>query len=561
MVNDSEGGAMANVARFLPRMAEAVPQQAAVRVAMGRTASGRIRYEEYGFEALNRLSDNCARYLEHRGMERGTRVLLMVRPGLELITLCFALFKLGAVPVVIDPGMGLRSFLNCVGRTQPDALIGIPAAMVISRLSRRTFQSVGIRICIRSGGAFPRELRKWDSSEAYPLARTREEDPAAILFTSGSTGPPKGVRYEHGMFEAQVRLIQGHYGIEPGEVDLPMLPVFALFNPAMGMTTVVPEMNPSRPARVNPEKIVRAILQNEVTNSFGSPVLWNKIGHYCLKHRIRLPSLKRILVAGAPVAPDLIRMFEKILVSGEIHTPYGATEALPVSSISGNEVLRKTWQKTEQGAGTCIGTVFPEMEARIFPAGDNGTRGREKPGPLPQGSIGEICVRGPVVTREYDQLPEATSRSKMEDPAGGPAWHRMGDLGYFDGEGRLWFCGRKAERVVTCDGNALYTDCCEAIFNRHPKVFRSALVGLENEGGTVEPAMVIEPESGCFPNRRSDRDSFIRELRELGSGHAHTKRITRFHFYRAFPVDVRHNAKIHRLKMKRELERKGPPRR
>ena len=179
-------------------------------------------------------------------------------------------------------------------------------------------------------------------------------------------GLQREVLYEHGMFLAQVRSIRAQYGIEPGEVDLPMLPVFALFNPALGMCTVVPEMNPSRPAAVDPKKIVQAIRQNEITNSFGSPALWTKIARYCVANQIVLPSVKRILMAGAPVPPWLMEQMQAVIPNGEIHTPYGATEALPVSSISASAVLLETAAWTRLGKGTCVGKPLPGVTVKVI---------------------------------------------------------------------------------------------------------------------------------------------------------------------------------------------------
>lgn len=526
-----------NVARFLPAMAEEQGSRLALRAPSGRRQDGRICYRDYTFLELDREVDFRCHQLTAAGVRRGTRVLVMVKPGLDLIALVFAMFKIGAVPVLIDPGMGLKSFLNCVRHSRPEALVAIPLAIWVSRVFRNSFRSVEAVVTIGGPGETdPREV-----PDPFAMAPTQGEDLAAILFTSGSTGPAKGVCYKHRMFEAQVELIRDQYRIEPGEVDLPMLPVFALFNPALGMTTVVPEINPSRPAKVDPAKIVQAIQQCEVTNTFGSPVLWRKIGRYCLERGIELPTLKRILMAGAPVPPQLIRDFEKILPNGEIHTPYGATESLPVTSISGPEIVKETQAATDSGNGTCVGRPVPRVEVKILPLSDRVEGPEFLTKALGAGEKGEIAVRGPVVTEEYDGLPEATAEAKIKAPDG--VWHRIGDLGYFDESGRLWFCGRKSERVETVNGR-LYTDCCEAIFNRHSKVSRCALIGL-GPRGAQEPAIVVEPEKGCFPRRR-DREAWIRELRELGATNPATAPISRFFFCRSLPVDVRHNAKIHR---------------
>lgn len=529
-----------NVAHFLAKQATEQPDRSAVRAPDGRHSDGSIRYRERSFGELESDASATAHFLRGSGIYRGTRVLLMVKPGLDLIRTVFALFKLGAVPIVIDPGMGLGRFLRCVRHAQPEAIIGIPAAIWIARLFRSSFRGVRTKVMVDRG--FESKLRGRAHLAGFPVVDSKADELAAILFTSGSTGPAKGVLYEHGMFLAQVEAIRAEYAIEPGEVDLPLLPVFALFNPALGMCTVVPEMNPSRPASVDPDKIVRAVQQNQVTNTFGSPALWTKIARYCAAGKITLPSIRRILMAGAPVAPSLMEQMAEIIPNGEIHTPYGATEALPVSSIAASEVLSTTAALTRSGEGTCVGRPLPGVSVRVIEPVDGPVSKMAAARVLESGEVGELVVRGPSVTRGYDRLPEADAESKIRDE--GALWHRMGDLGKIDESGRIWFCGRKVERVSTEQG-PLYTDCCEAIFNRHPRVFRSALVDL----GAGRPAIVIQPEAGYYPKTGEQRAAFERELFELGQGNEQTSGITRFRFEKSFPVDVRHNAKIHRLSL------------
>ena len=531
-----------NVAHFLPTQALRQPDGAAVRAPIGNNADGSIRYAERSFAELDAESSAAGHYFSELGVARGSRVLLMVKPGLDLIRIVFALFRMGAVPIVIDPGMGLGRFLKCVRHSEPEFIIGIPAAIWISRLFRSSFRSVRSRATINR--AFVRELARRRNHGTFPVVESAADELAAILFTSGSTGPAKGVLYEHGMFLAQVEAIRGAYGIEPGEVDLPMLPVFALFNPALGMCTVVPEINPSRPATVNPENIVRAIQQNGVTNSFGSPALWSKIARYCEARQITLPTIKRILMAGAPVPPALMARMQKLLPAGEIYTPYGATEALPVSSISAREVLQTTAARTEQGEGTCVGQPVPGVEVRVIEARKEPVSDLSAARELAAGEVGELIVKGPSVTKGYDRLADADAKSKIFDPQSGCHWHRMGDLGKCDEEGRIWFYGRMVESVQTPEG-PLYTDCCEAIFNRHERVYRSALI---DTGGGV-PGMVIEPEPGHFPSGKAERAAFTRELQELSKRSPSSRLIGRYFFEKSFPVDVRHNAKIHRLSL------------
>lgn len=562
----------ANIARHLPLMAATAPERAAVKVPRGRTAAG-IDYLSLSFAELDAEVDAWAELFAKKSLRRGDRVLVMVRQGLPLISSVFALFKYGAVPVVIDPGMGLKSFLACVARTRPKALLGIPLAQLVSRAAWRSFRSVDTRIWV-SGSAIARRWRAGGkfTGDRVPLSANAPRDLAAILFTSGSTGAPKGVCYEHGMFDAQVRLVRSAYAIRPGEIDLPMLPIFALFNPALGMTTIVPEIDPARPAEVDPARIVQAIQQEKVTNSFGSPTLWRKIASHCRERGLTLPSLKRVLMAGAPVAAGLFADLRKILPNGTAHSPYGATEALPVASVSGDEVLGRVVPApaaradapapsaaSAAGAGTLVGRPLPEIEIRIIPITDGRVDSLETTRPLPLGEIGEIVVCGPVVTREYADLPDATRLAKIIDPmqSDRPAspdeppgvWHRMGDVGYLDGHGRLWFCGRKAERVETDEG-PLFTEQVEPIFNAHPDVRRSALIGL-GEAGRQRPAIVVEPRGPQVVATPSLRRKLVRELRALGAAHRHTDQIRLAYLHPGFPVDVRHNAKIHRLTLAR----------
>jgi acyl-CoA synthetase (AMP-forming)/AMP-acid ligase II len=437
--------------------------------------------------------------------------------------------------VIVDPGMGLKNFLASVAHARPRALLGIPLARLVSRVFRRSFASVETRIA--ASGSLVARMRAPAQGSPVPLATSAPQDLAAVLFTSGSTGAPKGVCYEHGMFEAQVRLVRELYGIAPGEIDLPLLPVFALFNPALGMTTVVPEIDPRRPATVDPAKIVQAIQQENVTNSFGSPTLWRKIGDHCLARSITLPSLRRVLCAGAPVPAVLWRNASRFLPRGQLHSPYGATEALPVASIAADQI--------DPGAtrGACVGRAAPEIRIAIIAITDAPIATLDDARLLPPGETGEIIVAGPVVTKTYDARPEATAAAKIAD--GPTLWHRMGDCGYLDADDRLWFCGRKAERVETAAGT-LHTEPCEQVFRAHPHVARCALIGLGRRPAQ-RPALVVETR----PRTSRECRALARELRELALQHDHTRAIAVFFFRARFPVDVRHNAKIHRLALAR----------
>lgn len=510
------------------------------------------RYASISFAELERICSCYTVALSHGGVRRGDRVLLMVRPGVDFFALMFAFFRIGAVPVLVDPGMGIGRLLECAAQVELQGFVGIPLAQ-LARVLRgralrwlRTVVTVGRRwgwggeslaaLCSRSDA---------NAGASVSSADTTADDPAAILFTSGSTGPAKGVVYTHGMFDAQISAIQRHYGIEPGEVDLPGFAPFGLFSIAMGMATVMPDMNPSRPAQVRAEHIVRAIRDKGVTNTFGSPAIWERVADYCIARRIELPSLKRVMMAGAPVTPTLIeRMHRVIRPPADVHTPYGATEALPVSSIAGREVIAGCVDAWRRGRGTCVGAPVIGSDVRIIPISENVIASMSEVTPCGIGEVGEIAVRSAAFTREYFDRPEATRGTKIPD--GATTWHRMGDVGYIDERGRLWFCGRKAHRVSTADG-VMFSDPCEAIFLQHPSVRRAALVGVGSPGRAA-PVMVIEPRSWAAVRGQSGV-TLRKELLQLAAGNEVTRGIRQVLYHRCFPVDVRHNIKINREAM------------
>jgi acyl-CoA synthetase (AMP-forming)/AMP-acid ligase II len=440
------------------------------------------------------------------------------------------------------------------------------------------------------GGPTLEQLRHAVSSNdahlAGDMAPTMADDPAAIIFTTGSTGPPKGALFTHGNFEAQSEQIRRRFDIRPGEIDLPAFPLFGLFNCAMGVTAVIPDMDPSRPARVDPAKIIEAVRDWNVTQTFGSPAIWDRVGRYCEEHKIRLSTVRRVLSSGAPVPVEVLRrMKDCIHAQGDMHTPYGATEALPVASIAASEVLGETAEKTRQGAGTCVGRKFAGIEWKVIRIVDGPIPSIADIEELPPCEIGELIVSGPQVTKCYVTRLEANATAKIVDNApfspgtrarsevssfsrepqasapGATAglassavvqlsssiWHRMGDAGYFDRDGRFWFCGRVAHRVLS-PGGPLYPIPCEAIFNQHPDIFRSALVGV-GPHDIQRPVIILEPNQGKFPKTPAAKKNLLDEIRRLGQTSPLTKSIGDFLLHPSFPVDIRHNAKIFREKL------------
>jgi acyl-CoA synthetase (AMP-forming)/AMP-acid ligase II len=543
-------------------MANRQPCTPAVISPEGRTRGGRVRYAHLTYRQLERESEAIAAGLRLQGVLPGSRAAVMVRPGLDLFALTFALFRAGIAPVLIDPGIGVKQLGRCLGEAEPDVFLGVPEAVILRGLlgwGRRTIRRViwvdGERSrwpyslhlhttldAVRRQGraALEREPALVPSLHACGRSET-----AAILFTSGSTGPPKGAIYTHSMLEAQVDRLRTLYAIEPGEIDLCTFPLFALFAPALGMTSIIPDMDPTRPARVTPSNIFDVFQDFGVTNLFGSPALLRRLAPAGVARGLTFPTLKRVVSAGAPAASRTLEQFTKMLVPpAQIFTPYGATEALPVASIGSDEMLGETRRATDRGAGVCVGMPVPGITVRIIRVSDGPIPTWSDDLEVPDGEIGEIAVSGPVVSRKYFNRPEATALAKIADPDNGTFFHRMGDVGYLDDSGRIWFCGRKAHRVVV-DDETLYTIPCEAVFNTHPRVARTALVGVSRDG-RMTPVLCVEPVARLAG---PEQERIVNDLRTIAERFPHTRRIGNFLFHDSFPVDIRHNAKIFREKL------------
>ncbi|MDQ3231068.1 MAG: AMP-binding protein, partial [Pseudobdellovibrionaceae bacterium] len=270
------------------------------------------------------------------------------------------------------------------------------------------------------------------------------------------------------------------------------------------------------------------------------------VANYGVERQWQFPSLRRVISAGAPVPAAVIAQF-RLLVDETcmLYTPYGATESLPVAIAESRTILKETGTLTEMGFGICVGTIVPGTDVRIIKISDVPIQIWKADLELPAGVIGEVVVTGDQVTTRYYQREAANQLAKIHDPNTGHIWHRMGDLGYIDDQGRLWFCGRKAHRVQTQDGD-LFTINCEGVFNKHPLVARTALVGLGTRG-SEKPLLCVEPKRRLT---RDEEDKLFIELKKMGEVYEHTRNIKLFLTHESFPVDIRHNAKIFREKLK-----------
>ncbi|GAA1597980.1 AMP-binding protein [Streptomyces globosus] len=620
-----------SLAGLLERNARAFPDKPAVIHPAGgpRRDGTRPAYRTLTYGRLQQAVEELAAGLTRAGITKGTKTVLMAPPGPELFALAFALFRVGAVPVVVDPGMGVRRMLHCYRTVGAEAFIGPPLAHAARLLGRRTF--AGIRVPVTLGRhrlgrartlAAVRALGA-EGGAAAPVAAGRD-DLLMIGFTTGSTGPAKGVEYTHRMALSIARQIEAVHGRTREDTSLVTLPFYGVLDLVYGSTLVLAPLAPSRVAQADPALVVDALERFRVTTMFASPALLGPLAAHlgAAPGRHPLPDLRCVVGGGAPVPDTTVAALRRALdPRARIHVTYGATEALPIASIEAEELLGPaadttpgggagrdggggggvgcgTAARAAEGAGTCVGHPVPGIRLAILPVTDGPLPG---PAPhLPPGRVGEIAVRGDCVSPRYHHSPDADRLHKVPDatdPAG-PAWHRTGDLGYLDDDGRLWFCGRSAQRVRT-EHRDLHTVRCEGVFNAHPQVRRTALVGIpaatdsgwgrggrtttrtaagSGIGGTargtapgtapggpsavqcrdrIRPVVCVETVDEHIDE--ADWQRLTAELRTLACAHAPTTGLDEFLHHPGFPVDIRHNAKIGREELARWAERRLTP--
>ncbi|MES2744405.1 MAG: fatty acid CoA ligase family protein [Bdellovibrionota bacterium] len=552
---------LSNIARHLTHMANLRPyQEAVIMPVMGSrsTSPGSTAYKHLTYKQLDDLSENLAKQLLNHGLTAGMRTAFMVKPSLEFFVMTFALFKARIIPVLIDPGIGLKNMKRCLREAEAEAFIGIPAAHAARFILRWRGKDRSWKKLVSVGSrTFPGTISYSSLNQSAPkeqsLPESKIDDLAAILFTSGSTGAPKGAVYSHRNFLTQVELLKIALKISPGERDLCTFPLFALFAPALGMTAVIPQMDFTRPAKVDPE-IIREALENfGISNMFGSPALIRRVAEYGTERGWQFPGLKRVISAGAPVPAAVIESFRKLMPSeGEFYTPYGATESLPVAIAESRLLLGISRRRHEEGHGLCVGTPVAPTSVKILKISDEIIPRWTEADLCPVGRIGEIMVSGDQVTSTYFNRESSTLQAKTWDEKG-TLYHRMGDLGYIDEDGQLWFCGRKNHRVQTMKGE-LYTIPVEAVFNRHPKVNRTALVGLGTSPHQI-PLLCVEPKASLTKGEEAELFS---DLKALAKTHPQVQSIQSFLIHKDFPVDIRHNSKIFREKLKVWADKEWP---
>jgi acyl-CoA synthetase (AMP-forming)/AMP-acid ligase II len=525
-----------NISSLIEENARLIPDRFATTI-QGRSL------KKLTFLEFNHLINQLCHVFTQRGVRSGDKVLMFVKPDLHFAALTFALFRMGAIPVFIDPGMGLQNILKCAQEVKPRVMLALPIVHLVRKFKSQYFKHVEIFLTTKFNllGVANVLAEIKSAPTTFAAIEPAENALAAILFTSGGTGIPKGVEYTHKIFYHQTMMLKEMFQLSPQEIDVPGFPLFALFTLAIGMESSIPNMDPSKPALACPKKLLKTIQERKATFIAGSPAIWENLANYCIKHNITLPHVKYVVMFGAPVRIELHEKFQKILPHGTTYTPYGATECLPVSCISGREIISTHKKKSLDGAGICVGRAFQGVEIFILKRSNDIIASIDSSNICAAYEIGEIVVASATVTPRYFEREDQTKLAKIYQD--GKLYHRMGDVGYLDQQNNLWFCGRK-NHVVDTPAKTYYPDCVEIFFNQHPMIEKSALIAYQKNNQTY-PAIVIERKKGRSHAPQDMHD----HLQQLAQMHDKTRGIQHFFFASEFPVDVRHNIKIQREKL------------
>jgi acyl-CoA synthetase (AMP-forming)/AMP-acid ligase II/pimeloyl-ACP methyl ester carboxylesterase len=559
---DESGGL--NLAREFAGVAALRPANA-IQIVAHHEKAGHERaghsYEFLTFRRCRELGEQYARGMQASGIKQGDLAVILMKPSLELVPVFLALWHVGAIPLVVDPGASKEQKLKSIEDIGPNVLVGIPLVHALRILHRKAFRTIQRSVTIGGfspvGGptlkSFLRLPKRQPNDGSFASAPTMASDTMAIVFTTGSTGTPKGVVYTHANGAAIIEIMKESLGLGPAERCLACHPAFAIYFVGSGATVITPDMDPRYPRDADPACLLDIIREQKPTVAFMQIPVVTNLSNYCALRGEKIPYLRKILTTGASVPIDLVERVQEVLEEpeGDLYVMYGATEALCISYATGRELLAKA-PETRDGRGTYLGRPAPGITVEVIGIRNQPIEHWSPDLILGAGEIGEICVFGPVVTPAYHGQPEATRKAKIPDSNG--LWHRMGDAGYLDEDGGLWYCGRIADRLATSAGY-FYSDLVEPIFNRHPEVNRSALVGVPLAGSSLKrPIVLIEPaRNGSGPDPVHEQ-KLAAQLKQLAAGHPNTRSIDEIVISQdPFPVDVRHGAKIRRDLLTRSL--------
>ncbi len=524
-----------NILEVFRRTAESAPNRAAILDRKKRWGKSRT----LSFRELDARARQLAALFREHQLNAGDVVLVFVPMSAELYVVLTAAFQLGLVVMFLDPAIGSQQLEPCVRLAGPRAFIGTMQAYAF-RLASPVLR--GIEKAFIVGPALPGAISLTAARKLVPydsIVECDSETPALITFTSGSTGVPKGVVRTHGFLLTTQRICAKHLALEPGTVDLTTMPIFAMANLASGISSLIPDVESSSVARVRPDLVVAQIQSYHPASTVASPELLDRLTDFCLKRQICLNSFRRVIAGGAPVFPRLHSKLSMTFPNAELIFLYGSTEAEPIACISQREIATEDIAHMLSGKGLLAGRPIPEINLRIIrdrwgtPVGPYSDKQFVSES-LPPNQAGEIVVAGDHVCQGYvGGQGDSETKVRVE----GRIWHRTGDAGWLDGQGRLWLLGSCAARIADERG-ILYPLSVEVPLSSQRQVVRSACVS--QEGRRV---LVLELRE---PLNRASVGSFLDNIKWAS--------VDDVIAVRRIPVDSRHRGKVNYPALRRQLD-------
>lgn len=525
-----------NITEILQHQAAARPTAPAIIEGDGR------RTRITSFAELEAASARAAGLLQQAGLRQGDVVLIFLPMSAELYIALGAIFRLGLMAMFVDPGAGITHIERCCALHPPQALIAAPKAHLL-RLGSPALRRIPLKF---APGLWLPGARRWDSARAAPIIDSvalQPDAPALLTFTSGSTGMPKAAVRSHGFLLAQHQALKQSLELQAGGIDLATLPIVALANLASGVTSLIPNADLRRPGHIDPRPVVEQLRAYRATSAAASPALLERLAGYCETHGITLPDLRRLFSGGAPVFPRLLDRLQHIAPNATIIAVYGSTEAEPIAHIERSAFDAAERQAMNDGAGLLVGRPVQAIELRIIP-----DRWGQPLGPfsdeefmalcLPPGAAGEIVVAGPHVLQGYLN---GQGNHETKITVDGTTWHRTGDAGYLDEQGRLWLLGRCAARFDNERGS-IYPLAVEAAVAGDERIRRAAWIAHNNRR-----ILALELDARGTGRLRLEQLQL--------AGHLMTH-IDEIRVYDRLPIDRRHNAKIDYPALRALLERR-----
>lgn len=517
-----------NIAAILQEQARHSGDRPAI-IEPGRT----ITYAE-----LDRAVEAASADLAAAGLQPGSRALLFSRMSVALYVTMIALFRRRMTAVFVDPSAGRARLEACVRRVRPDAFIAIPRAHLL-RFTSRAIRAIPTKLAIGGGVPFAAPIAHRAGGGGPPVEPCNPTTPAVITFTSGSTGEPKAAVRTHGFLLAQHRALAGSLDLQGGQVDLSTLPIFLLANLASGLTSVIPDADLRDPAAIDPAPLLEQIERTGPDRTVASPALLLRLAAHARASGRRLSTFTQIYTGGAPVFPSTLDMLAAAAPHARIVAVYGSTEAEPIAEIDRAGISGADRAAMMSGAGLLAGRPVDSIAVRVLP-----DRWGAAVGPLaaddfariclPAGEIGEIVVSGEHVLEGYL---DGVGDEEIKVRVGAATWHRTGDAGYLDGEGRLWLLGRCSAKAEDADG-VLYPFAVECAATAHPSVVRAAFAFHRRQ--RVLAVEALGEAEGTAAALRQQLD---------------WARLARIVSVPKIPLDRRHNAKVDYPELVRLLDR------